>query len=102
VFTLAEDTYITMVQTYHYGDEGAPGTIALESTDGTIYGPWQADGATGQGDVKNAYWQAPVNQVIPAGEYTFVDSKPSTWAIAPDTGGRGMCKVFGYPPGAGN
>lgn len=96
VFTFAQDTYVTSIQTYHFGDQGAPGTIGLESSAGTTLGPWQASGAPGQGGVDNAYWQVPVNQLIPAGEYTIVDSKPSTWSIAADTGGRGICWVFGF------
>ena len=102
VFTLEDDTYITMIQTYHYGATGTPGTIALESSDGKTYGPWTATGAPGQGGVDNAYWQAPVNEVGPAGEYPIGDSDPATWSIAPDTGGRGICWVFGYPPEGGS
>ncbi len=43
--------------TYHYFNNGTPpGTIALEASDGTVYGPWPAAGTEGQGGVADAYW----------------------------------------------
>jgi hypothetical protein len=80
--TFNTSAYITYMNTYHWnGAKGAtPGTISLKGEDGTIYGPWQATGANGQGGVKNAYWVIYPNATLKAGKYTVVDSDPSTWA----------------------
>ena len=88
---------ITDITTYHWNDaQGAtPGTIALEAEDGTVYGPFQTEGADGQGGVPNAYWIAKVDVEVPAGTYTVIDSDPATWSWAPDTDERGMVTIRG-------
>ena len=95
-FTIAEPWTVVLLQTYHWNDgKGAtPGTIALKSASGTLYGPWQAQGADAQGGVANGFWQVRPNVVIPAGTYTVIDSDPATWSQSTDTGGRGM--TWGY------
>ncbi len=88
---------ITALRTYHWNNaQGVtPGTISLRSADGTTYGPFSTTGLDGQGGVPNAYWVAVTNISVPAGSYTVIDSDPSTWAWAPDTGGRGMLTIWG-------
>ncbi|WP_372735191.1 DUF6777 domain-containing protein [Nocardioides sp.] len=95
---------ITALQTYHWNNAqgDAPGTIGLRASDGTTYGPFPTTGSDGQGGVPNAYWTAITNFRIPAGSYTVVDSNPATWAWTPDTGGRGMVRVWGVPDSASN
>ncbi|OPY28498.1 MAG: hypothetical protein A4E28_01495 [Methanocella sp. PtaU1.Bin125] len=80
--TFSKPVNISYINTYHWnGAKGAtPGTISLKSEDGTIYGPWQATGADGQGGVKNAYWVVYPYVTLKAGKYTVIDSDPSTWA----------------------
>ena len=80
--TFSTPVNISYMNTYHWNRaKGAtPGTISLKGEDGTIYGPWQATGADGQGGVKNAYWVVYPYVTLKAGKYTIVDSDPSTWA----------------------
>jgi hypothetical protein len=97
--TFDTQVYITYMDTYHWnGAKGAtPGTIALKASDGTTYGPWQAEGANGQGGVKNAYWITYPNATIPAGKYTVVDSDPSTWATNSYANYVGMARIKYIP-----
>lgn len=93
IFTIDESWLVTEIKTYHWNDGNgvAPGMISLKSSDGTIYGPWQATGAPGQGGVVNAYWIVNPQVTIPTGTYSVIDSDPSTWAKNDaDTGGMGM------------
>ena len=93
VFTIAESWMVTEIKTYHWnnGQGVPPGMISLKSSDGITYGPWQAIGYPGQGDVADAYWVVNPQVVIPAGTYTVIDSDPATWAKNDaDTGGMGM------------
>jgi hypothetical protein len=91
-FSIDESWLVTYLMTYHWNDgNGAtPGTIGLQASDGTTYGPWQAAGGLGQGKVPNTYWEVKPNIVIPPGTYTVLDSDPSTWAQNEETGGAGM------------
>ncbi|MCC6748896.1 MAG: hypothetical protein IT371_14655 [Deltaproteobacteria bacterium] len=99
VFTTDRCYFISRVVTYHWngGAGKTPGTVALKSSDGTTYGPWQASGTPGQGGVVNAYWNCYPSMVLPKGTYTFVDSDPSTWAQNSETKGAGMAWVEGLP-----
>ncbi len=95
-FGIETALFVTRIDTYHYNNGGSgPGTIALKSSDGTLYGPWKASGLDGQGGVPNATWTATPNVELPPGQYTVVDSNPGTWSWAPDTGGRGIVAVYG-------
>ena len=95
-FTIETRLFVTSIVTYHYDNGGAaPGQISLKSADGTVYGPWPTVGSDGQGGVPNAYWTATPNVSLEPGTYTVVDSSPSTWSWAPDTGGRGIVIVSG-------
>lgn len=102
VFTLDRPAYLTSIFTYHYFNEGAPpGTIGLQSEDGTTYGPWPATGTEGQAGVPNANWYATPNTTVPAGTYTIVDSDPETWSWTFDTDRRGIAIVEGIPVSGG-
>ena len=92
-FTLAKDYWVTEVGTYHYNDgKGKPaGTLAVKASDGTTYGPWQAELDQGW------YWRAKPNTWIPAGSYTVIDSDPSTWSQNDATSGQGIAWMFGKP-----
>jgi hypothetical protein len=99
-FVLDVTTKITTLQTYHYISGGLPGagTIGLQAQDGTMYGPFQATGSPGQGDVANAYWTVNLDDlVLPAGSYTIIDSDPSTFSQNGESGGVGMASVWGIP-----
>jgi hypothetical protein len=96
-FSISEPMMITSINNYHYFNYGAlPGTIALRHSDGTVYGPWETNGGTGQGGVPNAYWVAEPNVVIKAGDYTVIDSDPSTWSQNSGSGYEGFSWVQGY------
>jgi len=98
VFQLTAQTTIVRVMTYHwnYGQGALPGTIAIRSTTGQFYGPWQAMGQPGQGGVPNAYWFIMPNVGLPPGVYMIVDSDPGTWSQNGGTGGAGIATIEGY------
>jgi len=102
VITVSTPHVVTLIQNYHWNNArgSRPGTIALRSSAGVLYGPWQTEGMDGQGGVKNASWICYPNITIPAGSYTVVDSEPSTWAHNSQSGGRGFTRVDGYPSGS--
>jgi len=97
-FVLRQAVVITYINTYHWNNArgSRPGTITLRSSTGQTFGPWQAVGSPGQGGVPNAYWIVKPNARVPAGEYTVVDSEPSTWAQNTGTRGAGMTTIKGF------
>lgn len=96
VITLEQDSMIVAVMNYHYFNNGVkPGTISLVGADGTTYGPWQAKGRKGQGDVKDAYWDTFPNIELKAGEYKVVDSDPGTWSQNDESENKGFTEVRG-------
>jgi len=99
-FTINASHRVTFIYTYHYFNNGKlPGTIALRHSDGTVYGPWQAEGALGQGGVKNAYWFVRPNVEIKAGTYTVVDSDKATWSHNSGSAGAGFVEIKGVKTG---
>jgi hypothetical protein len=98
-FTVNEPFVITWIRTYHWNDGHGerPGLIALGSSDGTIYGPWQARGVDGQGGVRNANWDVEPGVVIPPGTYKIGDSDKTTRSTNAGSGGAGFAQVRGYP-----
>jgi len=89
--TFDHDYYVTEIWTYHYNNgQGTPaGGMEIRSADGTVYGPWYAD-------LENKfYWVVKPNQIIPAGEYTIIDSYPLTWSQNSETQGQGMAWAYG-------
>lgn len=97
-FSLPKAATITEILDYHYvvGGGPTPGTIGLRSTLGKVYGPWKCVGVDGQGGVKNATWDAKMNEQVPAGTYTIVDSGPETWSTNAKAKGFGFVTVMGY------
>lgn len=97
VFTVNESYKITYISDYHYLNHGTPpGTIALQHQDGTLYGPWQAEGVPGQDGVPNVSWVVRPNTVIKPGTYTVIDSNPSTWSQNDQSQNRGFSAILGY------
>jgi hypothetical protein len=97
-FTLAGYSYITYIQTYHWNyGRGTinPGTIKLVAADGTVYGPWVATGAAGQGGVANAFWTVNPTGLFPPGTYTIIDSDNATWSQNAQSLNKGFAKVGG-------
>jgi len=90
-FKINQAWQVTEIVTYHWnnGRGKTPGTIGLQASDGTLYGPWQASAMAGSG-VPTAAWVVTPNVVIPPGNYTVIDSDPSTWAQNTETRGAGM------------
>jgi hypothetical protein len=96
-FTLDKEYTVTSIYTYHYFNKGTPtGTVSLKHQDGTVYGPWKAEGKPGQGNVPNAYWFVYPNVKIKPGTYTVVDSNPSTWSCNEESENRGFFELKGY------
>jgi hypothetical protein len=99
-FTINAAHRVTFIYTYHYFNSGKlPGTIALRHSDGAVYGPWQAEGALGQGGVRNAYWFVRPNVEIKAGSYTVVDSDKATWSQNSGSSGAGFVEIRGVRTG---
>ncbi|MDD3889894.1 MAG: hypothetical protein PHR65_08225, partial [Syntrophomonadaceae bacterium] len=98
-FSIDTPHLVTEIHDYHWNNaQGAtPGTIGLQDQNGKMYGPWQAVGTPGQGEVPNANWFVYPNIVIPAGTYTVIDSDPSTWSQNRESGGKGMGYVLATP-----
>ena len=95
-FILKVPYRITYMHNYHYFNNGKlPGTIALRHDDGTMYGPWQAQGAAGYGNVPNGYWVVRPNIEIKPGRYTVIDSDPSTWSYNEQSKGSGFVEIRG-------
>jgi uncharacterized protein YceK len=94
-FTLGKPAYVADITTYHFLDGGGPtpGTLGLKSSDGKTYGPWPCKGVDGQGGVKNAFWVATPNELLPAGTYKIVDSNPGTWSTNDKAKGIGFTTV---------
>ncbi len=98
VFTFNQPYKITKITNYHWNNAkgAAPGTIALRSQSGQVYGPWSASSSSGQGGVPNAYWHVYPDIVVPAGTYTVIDSQPGTWAQNSGSQGAGHVRIEGY------
>ncbi len=101
VFKLSRDTMITRISTYHYFNNSTPAGSIYIKGNGTTYGPWVATGRTGQGGVKNAYWDVFPGIVLPAGNYKVYVSNMATWSYNSATNGNGMIEVVGYPASKG-
>jgi hypothetical protein len=97
-FTLDAPAVITKLSTYHwnYGRGRQPGTIALRSATGELFGPWRANGWPGQGGVPNAYWIATPEISLRPGAYTVLDSDPDTWSQNGGSRGAGFASAEGY------
>ncbi|HOX97409.1 MAG TPA: hypothetical protein PL066_03620, partial [bacterium] len=93
-FTLDSAYWITEIWTYHWNNgQGAPsvGNITVQSADGQTYGPFQCEGRS----TNNVYWVATLNQTLPAGNYTIIDSDPNTLAQNAATNGQGHAWAYG-------
>lgn len=97
-FSLDRPHGIALLRTYHWnkGKGALPGTLALRSSDGTQYGPWQATG-TGDGQRSNIMWVVEPKIVVPAGQYTVIDSDPPTWSANEGSGRAGFAWIWGLP-----
>lgn len=96
IITLEVDCFVSSIINYHYFNDGVkPGTISLIGEDGTKYGPWQAEGRIGQGNVENAYWDTFPNIELKAGTYEVIDSDPKTWSKNEQSGYSGFTEVKG-------
>lgn len=98
-FELESPALLTYAYTYHWNDGRgtAPGTIAFRHQDGTLYGPFSANGKAGQGGVPNAYWECePMSEMKP-GLYTILDSSPATWSQNSASAGCGFARIKVVP-----
>ena len=103
-FTITKPHVITYMMTYHWNNASGnqkAGFIGFYNDKGERFGPWQAKGTPGQGGVPNAVWEIYPNITIPAGTYTIVVSQEETWSQNPQSGGKGMAVVKGYPTSGG-
>ena len=95
-FTTTNSWFVTEILTYHWNDgNGKPsGTIGLQASDGTVYGPWQATAIDGSG-VTNVAWVVHPNFILAPGTYTVLDSDPVSWSQNEETSGAGMAWGLG-------
>jgi len=95
-FVIDAPHLVTFIYTYHYLNGGKlPGKIGLKNADGTIYGPWRAEGAVGQGGVPNAYWFVLPYVVLKPGTYTVTDSDTETWSYNRRSSNAGFVVIRG-------
>jgi hypothetical protein len=96
-FVIDAPHLVTFIYTYHYLNGGKlPGKIGLKHTDGTMYGPWRAEGAVGQGGVPNAYWFVLPYVELKAGSYTVTDSDTETWSYNRRSSNAGFVVIRGF------
>ncbi|VVB72226.1 Uncharacterised protein [uncultured archaeon] len=96
-FSIDRPYMMTYIDTYHWNwgkGTTSAGTIALKNGDGEIFGPWTVTLESGSG-VANVWWISHPNEIIPAGNYTVVDSDPDTWSWNSQSS-CGFAKVEGY------
>jgi hypothetical protein len=96
-FSIAVPARIKQLVTYHWnnGTGDPPGAIGLRDQNGTPFGTFPAHGVPGQGGVPNANWVADLNQIIPAGTYTVIDSNPPAWSYNQQSLSAGFAIVRG-------
>ena len=90
---------LTEIQTYHWnsGQGASPGQVTLvREDDGRVFGPWQAEGAPGQGGVANAFWSVRPNLALESGTYRITVSTPGTWSFNDQSAGAGFVILRGY------
>lgn len=99
---------VERIATYHWNNgtgTAAPGQIKLyeyELIDGAwkatrICGTWQAEGQSGGGNAKNAYWVVYPNITLePGHSYAVMDTDLTTWSQNEASGGFGMCEITGH------
>ena len=97
-FLLRTPATVTEVWTYHWnnGRGQAPGTISIIGSNGVTYGPWPAQGSSGQGGAPNVNWTVHPNVILPAGAYTVADSSPGTWSENTTSHECGFTRVSGH------
>jgi hypothetical protein len=103
-FLTPGNTHITQLVTYHWnnGRGAPPGSISLKSMSGPTFGPFKAQGTSGQNNAPNVNWVADVNFTEPIGTYVIVDSDPNTWSQNAQSHGAGFAIIRGehLAPGA--
>lgn len=102
VFTLEERSTVTRIQTFHWnaGQGARPGSIALQSRDAGLLGPWKARGVPDGQGTENAYWEVAPGVVLEPGTYTVLDSDPGSWSRNPELGNIGIVRVYAQAPAA--
>ena len=96
-FVIDAPHLVTFIYTYHYLNGGKlPGKIGLKHADGTIYGPWRAEGAVGPGGVPNAYWFVLPYVELKTGSYTVTDSDTETWSYNRRSSNAGFAVIRGF------
>jgi len=96
IFTIQSPVLLTSLETYHGNggkDMDQTGTIGLTGADGTVYGPWEAQGYPGVTLNKNAHWVTKPDIRLPAGTYSVTDSDPDTWSQNEASGFSGFVGV---------
>ena len=88
-FTVAEQTYITKISTYHCNSAHQSGTISLVDADGIVYPPANTV-------AEFDYWCVYPDIEIPAGTYTVIDSHPESWSFNAASGNAGITEIAGY------
>ena len=89
---------LTQIVTYHWngGHGKTPGSVGLTGTN--MAASASARGSAGQGGAPNVNWTGTFVNPKPVhidGTYQCTDSDPATWSQNPQSGGKGLCVVYG-------
>lgn len=95
---LARPARVHTVMTYHWnGGRGvAGGTITLrQRATGKVFGPFRVKTTPETGNIRNVYWTATLDMVLPAGDYDVFDSDVATWSWNQGSGNNGIVVMVG-------
>ncbi len=96
IFTLDVSHIITRMETFHFPPPPEVGSIGLRAEDGSEFGPWEATGKAGPGDMPDVFWEVTPELLLPPGTYQVIVSHPHTWSFNEESGNRGFVTVEGF------
>jgi hypothetical protein len=98
VVTFSQPMRVKSIMTYHWnGGRGSPGgTLSLRGANGRVFGPWTVAASGGSG-AQNVNWTVRPDIVLPAGNYTVLDSDQATWSQNEGSSGRGFVEIRAVP-----
>ena len=95
-FTLDDSHIIKRMETFHFPPPPEVGYIGLRAEDGSEFGPWDAIGKPGPGDMPDVFWEVKPEVLLPPGTYQVTVSHPHTWSFNEESGNRGFVTVEGF------
>jgi hypothetical protein len=89
-FTLTADTYITLIDIYHFNDTGTSATIGITDSFNTIIGTWVA---TVSNPYPYTHFEVSPDILLGAGTYTITDLDYALWSYNEASGNEGFATV---------